>query len=65
MNEFDGKKFYGFSLHDDPVLSTTTRNFEFKVKYSLRNLRLEALEQNCVVRKFLFSWVASYFCNYF
>ncbi|XP_049311564.1 uncharacterized protein LOC105227515 isoform X1 [Bactrocera dorsalis] len=30
MNEFDGKKFYGFSLHDDPVLSTTTRNFEFK-----------------------------------
>lgn len=55
MNEFDGKKFYGFSLHDDPVLSTTTRNFEFKVKYSPRNLRLEALEQNCVVRKFLFS----------
>ncbi|XP_067639255.1 uncharacterized protein [Eurosta solidaginis] len=31
MNEFDGKKFYGFSLHDDPALSTTTRNFEFKV----------------------------------
>ncbi|XP_054730970.1 uncharacterized protein LOC129239485 isoform X1 [Anastrepha obliqua] len=30
MSEFDGKKFYGFSLHNDPVLSTTTRNFEFK-----------------------------------
>ncbi|XP_017477553.1 PREDICTED: uncharacterized protein LOC108367452 [Rhagoletis zephyria] len=30
MNEFDGKKFYGFSLHNDPELITTTRNFEFK-----------------------------------
>lgn len=50
MNEFDGKKFYGFSLHNDPVLSTTTRNFEFKVKYNENNLRLEAPEQKCVVQ---------------
>ncbi|KAI9590006.1 hypothetical protein GQX74_008174 [Glossina fuscipes] len=31
MCEFNGRKFYGFSMQNDPDLTTSAKNFEFKI----------------------------------